>query len=63
MGLNGSEECQFILHSNCNASYDMVPAWVNPVVVLALVVSLVGLVRFAVARWPLSRAMNDTSAT
>jgi hypothetical protein len=45
----------FPLHRKCNASYDMVPAWVNPVVVLGVVVSLVSLavlVRFAVARRP-----------
>ncbi|MEU6841792.1 hypothetical protein ABZ930_07975 [Streptomyces sp. NPDC046716] len=43
----------FPLHSKCNAGYDMVPAWVNPVVVLALAVSLVCLavlVRLAAAR-------------
>ncbi|MFJ4922344.1 hypothetical protein [Streptomyces sp. NPDC088725] len=30
----------FPLHSNCNAQYDMVPAWVNPAIVSGLIISL-----------------------
>ncbi|MGW4163746.1 hypothetical protein [Streptomyces sp. NPDC004788] len=43
----------FPLHDKCNADYDLVPAWVNPTVVILAVVALVALavlLRFAFAR-------------
>ncbi|MGW5423989.1 hypothetical protein [Streptomyces sp. NPDC003943] len=43
----------FPLHNKCNADYDLVPAWVNPTVVICAVVALVALavlLRFAFAR-------------
>ncbi|WP_157867863.1 hypothetical protein [Streptomyces prasinus] len=43
----------FPLHNKCNAHYDLVPAWVNPTIVLCAVVSLVAaavLLRFGATR-------------
>ncbi|MFF9479759.1 hypothetical protein [Streptomyces sp. NPDC014733] len=56
----------FPLHSKCNANYDMVPAWVNPVVVLALVVALVSLavlVQRAATRRSSSPAKENSSCS
>lgn len=51
-----TEEVQrlFPLHNRCNASYDLVPAWVNPTVAACFVVAVISLV--ALVRLGLSRA-------
>jgi hypothetical protein len=45
-----AEEFQklFPLHSRCNAHFDLVPAWVNPAVVVCAAVALVALVAMSV---------------
>ncbi|MEU9432273.1 hypothetical protein [Streptomyces sp. NPDC048252] len=34
----------FPLHNKCNASYDLVPAWVNPMLVLLALLAVAGLI-------------------
>lgn len=56
----------FPLHNKCNASYDLVPAWVNPMLVLLAFLAVVSLIAAvwatAVRLWRLWQRCRPTSA-
>ncbi|MFV0134822.1 hypothetical protein ACLGIH_16565 [Streptomyces sp. HMX87] len=49
----------FPLHSKCDASYDLVPAWVNPAIVLFSLLAAAGVLCLVAAAVTALRARTD----